>query len=68
MEQDFTYRFRSVADICRIHLNRMQYALDFLDNLFPLDADSIQGFSSEQISHSDQLIYSFSQLQDTMGC
>jgi hypothetical protein len=45
----------------------MQYALDFLHDLFPLNFGSYHELSQEHISHTDQLIYRFSQLQDTIG-
>ena len=45
----------------------MQYALDFLQDIFPVNSESYQELSQEQISHADQLIYRFLQLQDTIG-
>ncbi len=45
----------------------MQYALNFLQEILPLKSKSYLELSQEQISHADQLIYRFSQLQDTIG-
>lgn len=48
-------------------MQRMQYARDSLKNIFPIDTKSFKELSPEQISRTDQLIYRFSQLQDTIG-
>lgn len=45
----------------------MQYARDSLKNIFPFDTKSFKELSPEQVSRTDQLIYRFSQLQDTIG-
>jgi hypothetical protein len=45
----------------------MQYAMDSLKNIFPIDTKSFKELSPEQVSRTDQLIYRFSQLQDTIG-
>lgn len=45
----------------------MQYARDSLKNIFPIDTKSFKELSPEQVSRTDQLIYRFSQLQDTIG-
>jgi hypothetical protein len=45
----------------------MQYALDYLQEILPIKSKSYLELSQEQISHADQLIYRFSQLQDTIG-
>jgi hypothetical protein len=50
-----------------LHQARMRYALDFLHDMFPLNEASYIARTEEQISHTDQLIYRFSQLQDTLG-
>ena len=48
-------------------MQRMQYAMDSLQDIFPIDSKSYQELSQEHISRTDQLIYRFSQLQDTIG-
>jgi len=45
----------------------MQYAMDSLQDIFPIDAKFYKELSQEHISLTDQLIYRFSQLQDTIG-
>jgi hypothetical protein len=45
----------------------MQYAMDSLKDIYPIDIKTYKGLSPEQISRTDQLIYRFSQLQDTIG-
>jgi hypothetical protein len=45
----------------------MQYAMDSLKDIFPIDIKTYKGLSPDQISRTDQLIYRFSQLQDTIG-
>jgi hypothetical protein len=45
----------------------MHYAMDFIKDIFPIDIKTYKGLSPEQISRTDQLIYRFSQLQDTIG-
>ena len=45
----------------------MQYARDSLKNIFPIDIKSYKELPMEQVSRTDQLIYRFSQLQDTIG-
>lgn len=67
LNNDFKGTLRSVIDVCRTHHERMHYALDYLQDIFPIKSESYTGLSKEQISHTDQLIYRFSQLQDTMG-
>ena len=67
LNEDFKYKLKTVLEVCKTHNQRMQYALDFLQEIFPLNSGSYKELSQEQISHTDQLIFRFSQLQDTMG-
>ena len=67
LNEDFNYKLKTALEVCETHNQRMQYALDFLQEVFPLDSESYDALSQEQISHTDQLIYRFSQLQDTIG-
>jgi hypothetical protein len=48
-------------------MQRIQYAWDSLKDIFPVDTKSYKELTQEQISRTDQLIYRFSQLQDTIG-
>lgn len=57
LNKEFKYRLTTVLDICKIHYQRMQYAQDSLQNIFPVNSKSYQELSQEQISHTDQLIY-----------
>ena len=66
LNSNINYKLKAILDVCQTHNKRMQYAQDFLSNIFPLDAETYSQLSQEQISHTDQLIYRFSQLQDTM--
>jgi uncharacterized protein with HEPN domain len=45
----------------------MQYAMDSPQDIFPINTGSYKELSQEYISRTDQLIYRFSQLQDTIG-
>ena len=67
LKKELAYKIQTVAEACRKHSNRMIYALDSLQEIFPVDSDSVRELMPEQVSHTDQLIYRFSQLQDTMG-
>ena len=57
----------TVLELCGKHNQHMQYALDYLQEILPIKSKSYLELSQEQISHADQLIYRFSQLQDTIG-
>jgi len=67
MNKEFKYKLKTVIEVCSIHHQRLGYALDFIKEIFPLNSESTLELSQEQISHTDQLIYRFSQLQDTIG-
>ena len=67
MSKEFKYKVKTVLKVCTIHSQRMEYALNFIQEIFPLNSDSYLELSQEQISHTDQLIYRFSQFQDTIG-
>ncbi len=67
LNEDFKHKLKTVLEVCKTHNQRMQYALDFLQEIFPLNSGSYKELSQEQISHTDQLIFRFSQFQDTMG-
>jgi len=67
LKEDLKYKLKTVLEICKMHDERMQYALDYLQAMFPLNSESYQELTQEQVSHSDQLIHRFSLLQDTIG-
>lgn len=67
LREDFTDRLKQRIAICELHHHRMTFAKDSLSDLFPLQQESYQEFTEEQISYTDQLIYRFSKLQDTIG-
>ncbi len=50
-----------------MHHKRMMFAKNKISQLFPLTTESYQELTEEQITYSDQLIYRFSKLQDTIG-
>ena len=52
---------------CRIHLNRLQYAVSQTERLFPLDGEIYQNLDDAQIGNIDQLVFRFTKLQDEMG-
>lgn len=67
LREDFTDRLNQRIAICELHHHRMTFAKVSLGDIFPLQLASYQEFTEEQISYTDQLIYRFSKLQDTMG-
>lgn len=50
-----------------MHHSRMMFAYNQLREIFPLDETGYDNMGSTQISYSDQLIYRFSKLLDTIG-
>jgi hypothetical protein len=52
---------------CRIHLNRLQYAVSQTEKLFPLDRERYQNLNNAQIGNIDQLVFRFTKLQDELG-
>ena len=67
LNKEVESRLKTVLEVCQTHNRRMHYAMDFLLDILPLNAASYKELSQEQISHTDQLIYRFSQLQDSIG-
>ena len=60
-------KIQSSLSICEKHLARMRYAMESLKDVFPISSVTYDSLSSEQISHSDQFLFRFTQLQETMG-
>jgi hypothetical protein len=52
---------------CRIHLQRLQYAVSQTEGLFPLGKESYQLLDDAQTGSIDQLIFRFTKLQDELG-
>ena len=52
---------------CRIHLQRLHYALSQTEKLFPLDREIYQNLNDAQIGNIDQLVFRFTKLQDELG-
>ena len=63
----FIDKMQETIQICDLHHERMFFAYDKISSWFPLTIDVYDQLTEEQVSFSDQLIYRFSQLQDTMG-
>lgn len=67
LKEDFTDRLNQRIAICQLHHKRMMFAKNSISNIFPLNVESYLELTDEQISYTDQLIYRFSKLQDTIG-
>ena len=52
---------------CRIHLQRLHYAISQTEKLFPLDREIYQNLNDAQIGNIDQLVFRFTKLQDELG-
>lgn len=52
---------------CRIHLQRLQYAVSQTEKLFPLEVERYQNLNDAQIGNIDQLLFRFTKLQDELG-
>jgi len=66
-QEELVDKLREAMAVCRIHAERMNYAVSMLQGIYPLNKDSYSALSPENISHLDQLIFRFSKLQDSMG-
>ncbi|MFO7924247.1 MAG: toxin-antitoxin system antitoxin subunit [Bacteroidales bacterium] len=64
---EYNDKLKKVIETCNIHRERMLFALGSLEKIFPVDPVNMKNLTPEQISLTDQLIYRFSQLQDTIG-
>ena len=52
---------------CRIHLQRLQYAVSQTEKFFPLEREKFQNLDDAQTGNIDQLIFRFTKLQDELG-
>ena len=53
--------------LCNIHRERMSFALGKIKMHFPLNREKYLRLQPEELSFLDQLIFRFSNLQDSMG-
>ena len=67
LKNDWLDKLKETKIVCDLHQKRMMSAYNHLVLLFPLDEKKFSQFTEEQISFTDQLIYRFAKLQDTMG-
>jgi len=60
-------RLKTSLQKCRIHLQRLQYAVSQTEKFFPIEREIYQNFQDAQIGNIDQLVFRFTKLQDEMG-
>ena len=60
-------RLTTSLEKCSLHLQRLQYAYDRVESLFPLTVDSYNFLSESAIGNIDQMIFRFTKLQDEIG-
>lgn len=59
--------YHSSLEICKRHAKRLQWAMNRLQDKFPLNAVTLSGLSDEEIAVLDQFTSRFAKLQDAMG-
>jgi len=52
---------------CRIHLQRLHYAVSQTEKFFPLNRETYLKLGDAQIGNIDQLVFRFTKLQDELG-
>jgi hypothetical protein len=52
---------------CRIHLQRLHYAVSQTEKRFPREREIYQNLDDAQIGNIDQLVFRFTKLQDELG-
>jgi hypothetical protein len=60
-------RLKTSLQKCRIHLQRLQYAVSQTERFFPLDREKYQQLNDAQIGNIDQIVFRFTKLQDELG-
>lgn len=60
-------KLKKALSECAVHRRRLSRAHQNLSSFFTLDEVSYQSLTEEQVEHTDQFIYRFMKLQDTMG-
>ena len=58
--------YRAALDVCTRHADRLAWALQTLDAIFPLTPDKLRQLSDANHAVMDQFILRFSKLQDAM--
>lgn len=58
---------RTTIKHCQTHKKRMLYAANKMSKYLPLNEDSYNKLTEDQIQTIDQFIYRFTKLQDTIG-
>jgi hypothetical protein len=66
-EQMSYERFTGSIQKCRLHLDRLHYALTQVKELFPLNEENYKTLSESKIGNIDQLVFRFTKLQDEIG-
>jgi hypothetical protein len=64
---EFKSKFNEFKLACGLHNERMMFAHKKMENIFPITSQTYSQLTPIEISLTDQLIYRFSKLQDTMG-
>ncbi len=67
LSSEITDKLKETLAASGLHHQRMMFAFNSLNSLFPLNQNRYEKLTQEQISFTDQLIYRFSKLQDLMG-
>ena len=73
MNKTLIYKAKLIENLkeCQKHMDRLLIAIQALQEnyIFPIETGQFQKIlmNREQFAHSDQIIYRFSKLQDTMG-
>ena len=65
--EEIISRLFQILEMCDIHLKRLKYARNNLDEIFLLDEKTYKSLSNSDITLIDQMVYRFTKLQDTMG-
>jgi hypothetical protein len=66
-EELIEHRLKTSVQKCKLHLHRLQYALNQVSELFPLTVDKYNSVSEATIGNIDQMVYRFTKLQDEIG-
>lgn len=59
--------YQPYVNIAQIHVKRLEFALDHLKNIMPIDQDHIQSMSDLEFMYFEVLTNRFSKLQDYLG-
>lgn len=59
--------YQSTLAICQCHAERLQWAMQYLSQHFPMSANDLQQLNDVELAVLDQFSTRFAKLQDTMG-